>query len=104
MPNTRRRRILRELGRTIAMDEAETLRLRADEPALIRSLGQRFAQLRGQAEVARKLIARHQSQIKLQETELADLEQPRDVERLRRAVSQSRKAGDLDARLSESSR
>ncbi len=95
------RRILRELGRTIAMDEAETLRLRADEPALIRVLGQRFAQLRGQAEEARKSIARHQSQIKQQETELADFEQPRDVERLRRAVSQSRKAGDLDVRLGE---
>ena len=57
------RRILRELGRTIAVDEAESLRLRADEPALIRVLGQRFAQLRGQAEEARKTIARHESQI-----------------------------------------
>ena len=64
------RRILRELGRTIDLDEAETLRLRADEPAIIRGLGQRFAQLRGQAEEARKTIARHEDQIKRQEKEL----------------------------------
>ena len=68
---------------------------------MIRGLGQRFAELRGQAEEARKTIARHEDQIKRQEKELADLEQPRDVEPLRRAVSQARKAGDLDARLAE---
>ena len=95
------RRILRELGRTIDLDEAETLRLRVDEPPIIRGLGQRFAQLRGQAEEARKTIARHEDQIKRQEKERADLEQPPDVEPLRRAVSQARKAGDLDARLAE---
>ena len=95
------RRILRELGRTIDLDEAETLRLRVDEPAIIRGLGQRFAQLRGQAEAARRTIARHEDQIKRQEKERADLEQPRDVEPLRRAVRQARKAGDLDARLAE---
>ena len=95
------RRILRELGRTIDLDEAETLRLRVDEPATIRRLGQRFAELRGQAEEARKTIARHDDQIKRQERELADLEQPRDVEPLRRAVKQARKAGDLDAGLAE---
>ena len=95
------RRILRDLARTIDLDEAETLRLRADEPTMIRGLGQRFAQLRGQAEEARKTIARHEDQIKRQEKELADLEQPLDVEPLRRAVSQARKAGDLDARLAE---
>ena len=48
------RRILRDLARTIDLDEAETLRLRADEPAIIRRLGQRFAQLRGQAEEAQQ--------------------------------------------------
>ena len=46
------RRILRELGRAIDLDEAETLRLRADEPPFIRVLGQRFAQQNGQAEAA----------------------------------------------------
>ena len=95
------RRILRDLARTIDLDEAETLRLRVDEPLIIRGLGQRFAQLRGQAEEARKTIARHEDQIKQQEKEWADLEQPPDVEPLRRAVSQARKAGDLDARLAE---
>ena len=95
------RRILRELGRSIDLDEAETLRPRADEPAFIRVLGQRFAERRVQAEEARKTIARHERQIKQQTRERADLEQPRDVERLRRAMSQARKAGDLDARLVE---
>jgi uncharacterized protein YhaN len=95
------RRILRDLALTIDLDEAETLRLRVDEPVIIRGLGQRFAQLRGQAEAARNTIARHQDQIKRQEKESADLKQPRDVEPLRRAVSQARKAGDLDARLAE---
>ena len=44
------RRILRELGRASDLDEAERLRLRVDEPASIRRLGQRFAELRVQAE------------------------------------------------------
>jgi uncharacterized protein YhaN len=95
------RRILRDLARTIDLDEAETLRLRVDEPLTIRGLGQRFAQLGGQAEEARRTISRHEDQIKRQEKEWGDLEKPTDVEALRRAVSQARKAGDLDARLAE---
>jgi uncharacterized protein YhaN len=95
------RHILRDLARPIDLDEAETLRLRADEPIIIRRLAQQFAQLRGQTEVARKTIARHVDQIKRQETELAELETPVEVEPLRRALSQTRKAGDLDARLAE---
>lgn len=95
------RHILRDLARPIDLDEADTLRLRADEPLIIRRLAQRFAQLCGQAEVASKTIARHDDQIKRQEIELAELEKPLDVEPLRRAVSQARKAGDLDARLGE---
>src|SRR5262249_58536790 len=91
------RRLLRELGRPADLAEAETLRLRADEPAVIRSQGQQFAQLRGQAEEARRTIARHQDQINRQEKDLLELETPRDVEPLRRAVRQARKAGDLDA-------
>ena len=95
------RRVLRDLARTIDLDEADTLRLRVDEPMIIRSLGQRFAQLRGQVEEARKTIVRHDDQITRQEKEWGDLEQPPDVEPLRRAVSQARKAGDLDVRLAE---
>ena len=95
------RRILRELGRSIDLDEAETLRPRADEPAFIRVLGQRFAERRAQAEEARKTIARHESQIKRQARERADLEQPRDVEPLRRAIRQAQEGGDLDGRLVE---
>jgi len=95
------RRILRELGRTIDLDQAETLRLRVDEPAIIRRLGQRFAELRVQVEEARKTIARHEDQIKRQDKEQADLEPSRDVEPLRRAVKQARKAGDLDAGLAD---
>src|SRR5207237_1421990 len=83
---------LRDLGRPTDLDEAETWRLRADEPAIIRTLGQRLAELRGQTEEARRTIARHEDQIRRQEKELADLEKPRDVEPLRRAVRQARKA------------
>ena len=95
------RRILRELGRSADLDEAETLRLRADEPVIIRKLGQQFAELRGQSEEAQRTIVRHDAQIHRQEKERSELETPRDVERLRRAVSEARKAGDLDARLAE---
>ena len=73
------------------LDEAEALRLRVDEPIAIRMLGQRFAEMRGQAEEARKTIARHHDQIKRHEIEWAELEQPPDVEPLRRAVNQARK-------------
>ncbi len=95
------RRILRDLGRSTDLDEADSLRLRADEPASIRGLGQQFAKLRGQAEEARKTIARHEDQIERLEKDLADQEGARDVEPLRRAVKQARKAGDLDAWLKE---
>jgi uncharacterized protein YhaN len=95
------RRILRDLGRPPNLDEAEALRLRADEPQLIRGLGQRFAELRGQTEELRRAISRHDDQVQRQEEELAGLENPRDVEPLRRVVSQARKAGDLDRRLGE---
>ena len=95
------RRILRELGRPIDLGLAEQLRLRADEPAIIRGLGQKFAGLRGQAEEARRTIARHEDQIRRREEELADLEKPRDVEALRRSVRQARKAGDVESRFTE---
>ncbi len=97
----RARQILRELGRSPDFDLVESLRLRADEPAIIRSMGQRFAELRGQADAARTTIARHTDQITRFERELAALDQPRDLEPLRLAVRQGRKAGDLDARLAE---
>ncbi|MFI5454470.1 MAG: AAA family ATPase [Isosphaerales bacterium] len=95
------RQVLRELGRSTDLDEADTLRLRTDEPAIIHMLGQQSAELRGQAEPARRAIARYDDQITRQEKELAGLEQPREVEPLRRAVRQARKAGDLDASLTE---
>jgi uncharacterized protein YhaN len=95
------RRILRELSRPIDLDAAETLRPRADEPAFIRVLAQRFAEWRGQAESARKTIARLASQIKHHASERAELENTSDVEPLLRAIRQARKAGDLDARLAE---
>jgi len=97
----RARQILRELGRSPDLDEAESLRLRADEPVIIRAMGQQFAELRGQAEAARKTIARHVDQIARYERELAEFDKPRDVEPLRRAIRQARKAGDLDAQLAE---
>jgi uncharacterized protein YhaN len=95
------RQILRELGRSADLDEAESLRLRTDEPAIIHMLGQQFAELRGQAEPARSTIARYDDQIARQEQELAGLDQPGDPEPLRRAARQARKAGDLDASLAE---
>ncbi|MHB1559695.1 MAG: AAA family ATPase [Isosphaeraceae bacterium] len=95
------RRILRELGRPPDLDEAEKLRLRADEPVIIRKLGQQFAELRGLSEEAQRTIARHDAQIRRHEKELSDLKAPGDIEQLRRAVSDARKAGDLDARLAE---
>ena len=95
------RRLLRELGRPTDLDQAESLRLRADEPAIIRVLGQKFAELRGQADEARRTIARHDEQIRTRETELGKLEEPADLDALRRAVRQARKAGDLDAQLAQ---
>lgn len=94
------RRLLRELGRPTDLELAESLRLRADEPAIIRGLGQKFGELRGQADEARRTIARHDEQIRSREIELSELEQPTDIDALRRAVRQARKAGDLESRLS----
>lgn len=95
------RRILRELSHSPDLDHAESLRLRTDEPMVIRQLGQRYAQLHGQAEEARRTIARHEDQIERFDKAFIELEQPRDVEPLRLAVRRARKAGDLDARLAE---
>ena len=50
------RRLLRELGRPADLVAAESLRLRADLPAVIRGLGQKFAELRGQADEAQRTI------------------------------------------------
>jgi uncharacterized protein YhaN len=97
----RARRILSELGRPIDVDGAETLRLRAGEPTMIHKLGQESAKLRGQAAENKKTISRHEDQIRRHEKALADLERPRDVEGLRRAVQKARLAGDLDAWLVE---
>lgn len=95
------RRLLRELGRPTDLEQAEPLRLRADEPAIVRALGRNFVELRGQAEMARRTIAHHEEQIKSREVELRELEQPVDIDVLRRAVRQARKAGDLESRLSQ---
>jgi uncharacterized protein YhaN len=95
------RKMLRELGRPADLEEAEALRLRVDEPAIIRALGQRHAALRVQGEEARKTIARYEDQIARRERDLAELDVPRDVEALRRAIRQARKPGDLDGRLTE---
>jgi uncharacterized protein YhaN len=95
------RRILRDLARPINLDEAETLRLRIDEPVAIRRLGQRFAELRSQIVQATKTIARHDDQIKRLEEERAELEELHDVEALRRGLQQARKAGDINARVTE---
>jgi uncharacterized protein YhaN len=95
------RRILRELGHPPDLDHAESLRLRTDEPMVIRQLSQRHAQLRGQVEQARRTIARHQDQLDRFDKALTELEQPRDVESLRLAARRARKAGDLDARLAD---
>jgi uncharacterized protein YhaN len=95
----RARQILRELGRSPDLSEAESLRLRADEPLFIRAMGQRFAELRGQADAARKAISRHGDQIARYDQQLTELDKPRDVESLRRTIRQARKAGDLDTRL-----
>ncbi len=95
------RQILRELGRSTDLGDAETVRLRTDEPAVIHILGQQSAELRGQADPARLTIVRHEDLIARLENELVNLEQPRDIEPLRRAVHQARKAGDLDGSLAE---
>ncbi len=96
------RRILRDLARPIDLDEAETLRLRADEPIDDPQAGTAV-----RPDFAVRLMPRDRQSPAMtikserQEKELAELEQPPDVEPLRRAVSQARKAGDLDARLGE---
>jgi len=95
------RRILRELGHPADLDRVEALRLRSDEPMVIRQLGQRSAQLRGQADEARRTIVRHEDQIQRLDKASTELEQPRDAEALRLAVRRARQAGDLDARLAE---
>jgi uncharacterized protein YhaN len=98
------RRILRELGRPSDVEQAETLRLRVDEPALIRGLAQQFAELRVRVETARKTIARHGDQIKRSIQAIEAIESPRALESLRRAVRLARKAGDLDQMLGEARR
>jgi uncharacterized protein YhaN len=95
------RRILRELGRPADLDQAESLRLRTDEPMVIRQLGQRSAELRGQADLARRTIVRHEDQIQHLDKAATELEHPRDVEPLRGVVRRARKTGDLDARRAE---
>ncbi|SIO46935.1 Uncharacterized protein YhaN [Singulisphaera sp. GP187] len=95
------REILGKLGRTRDLDAAEELHLRADEPPIIRTLGQRFTALRVQRDETRSAIAKHEDQAGRLEREQSGLGQARDVASLRRAVRAARKAGDLDARNAE---
>ena len=92
------RRLLRELGRPEDLDAAEALRLRADEPAIIRALAKQFAALSARRDETLKAIARLEDQVERLDRKLADLGEPRDIEPLRHAVRQARKAGDLDDR------
>ncbi|WP_406697450.1 AAA family ATPase [Singulisphaera sp. Ch08] len=95
------REILGKLGRSRDLDAAEELHLRADEPPMIRALGQRFTALRVQRDETRSAIAKHEEQAGRLEREQSALGTPRDVASLRRAVRAARKAGDLDARNAE---
>jgi uncharacterized protein YhaN len=95
------RRILRELGHAADLDQTESFRLRADEPMVIRQLGQRCVQLHSQLEEAQATIARHQDQIERLDKKLSELEKACDVEPLRTAVQRARTLGDIDARRAE---
>lgn len=92
------RRLLRELGRPEDLDAAESLRLRADEPANIRSLAKQFAAHAARRDEARKAIGRLEAQVERLDRKRSGLGDPRDAEPLRQAARQARNAGDLDDR------
>jgi len=95
------REILHKLGRDRDLERASELRLRSDEPPLIRSLGQRFTALRVQREETRAAIAKSEAQMSRIEQERSQLGSPRDVSGLRRAIQVARRRGDLDSQYSQ---
>lgn len=100
----RARGLLREIGRTPVLEEAERALLRADEPAAVRVLGERRAELRGQSDEAKKTIARQEKTLARLTAELAALPIPKDVAELRLLVEAARKkAGDIDDRIAKAS-
>jgi uncharacterized protein YhaN len=93
------RRLLRELGHPPDLDAAEALRLRADEPVMIRSLARQSAALLTRRDEALKTIARLEDQIARLQRKQAELGEPRAIDALRHAVGAARAVGDLDDRV-----
>jgi uncharacterized protein YhaN len=92
------RALLRELGRPEDLEAAEALRLRADEPASIRVLAKQAAALFARRDETLKAIDRLEDQARRVGRKLEELGEPRDLDALRHAVRQARKAGDVDDR------
>ncbi|MFO0958088.1 MAG: AAA family ATPase [Isosphaeraceae bacterium] len=94
------RGLLRDLRQPVDLSAAESLPLRADEPLAIRALANERSELAARADEARKAIRRYEQQIGRIDGEPID--EPADVEALRRAARLGRKAGDLDLALANS--
>jgi uncharacterized protein YhaN len=95
------RNLLRDLGRPVDLAAAESFRLRADEPTIIRALAKEHAALSARRVEALKTIAKLQGQVEQYDRKRIDLGAPRAIEALRVAVQRGRKAGDLDDRLDQ---
>lgn len=91
--------ILRRLGRPPDLAEAESLRLRADEPVKIQNLGNRHQALVANLENARLLITRLRGQQDALRERLARLPAPPDPSALRQLVRRAEQQGDLEEAL-----
>ena len=93
------RDVLVELGRPRNLEEAESLRLRGDEPEVIRELGRRQAALDANLERFRHDIASQDARLKELNADLDAIGPDLDIEPLRRVVNRCLKLGDPEASL-----
>ena len=93
------RDVLVELGRPRNLEEAESLRLRGDEPEVIREFGRRQAALDANLERFRHDIASQDARLKELNADLDAIGPDLDIEPLRRVVNRCLKLGDPEASL-----
>jgi uncharacterized protein YhaN len=93
------RNILQALGRPRDLHQAETLRLRADEPIAIQKLANQHQGLLAHRENARQTIDQLQVRLRTTRQALEATVVPPDVTDLRREIRQTQQRGDLEQEL-----
>ncbi len=93
--------LLQKLGSTVALDEIETLRLKATVETRMSALGKELGKIESALSAAREAQTDLEEKLKLQRRKHGALAAPLSADRLRGAADLARKDGDLEKRRRE---